>query len=107
MQQEIDIQEARKIQKQFRMLALVTLLTLIIGTVFMHHIEKLGWIDSMYFSVVSLTTVGYGDIVPTTSTGKLFVIFYLIVGVGIIAAFVSNLLKSVVARRVIKKNNRK
>ena len=42
--------------------------------------------DSFWWSIVTLTTVGYGDVVPITIGGKLFTMFFLILGVGIIAA---------------------
>jgi len=51
-------------------------------------LEGWNWIDCLYFSVVTITTVGYGDIAPTTSAGKIFTIFYIIVGLGIILNFI-------------------
>ena len=39
-----------------------TLLTIGVGSVFYHFIENWSWIDSIYFSVITLTTVGYGDL---------------------------------------------
>ncbi len=74
------------------------------GTVFYHHFEKLKWLDSVYFCVVTLTTVGYGDITPKTDIGKLFTIFYILIGVGIIASSVSYLLRNRVQKRLSKKN---
>jgi len=100
---EMNIEQARKIRRNFKLLALATLAVVAIGAIFMHFQEKLSWVNSIYFSVVSLTTVGYGDIVPTTDPGKIFVCFYLLAGIGIIAAFASNLIKNAVAKRVIKK----
>ena len=101
----ISIEEARKIRTQFRILAAVTLLTILGGTVAMMHLEDLSLIDGFYFSIVALTTVGFGDLTPVTDGGKLFVAFYLIIGIGIVAAFINNLLRSALARRVI--NNSK
>ena len=43
-------------------------------------------IDSLYFSVVTFTTVGYGDLCPSTDAGKLFTIFYSFAGISIIGA---------------------
>jgi hypothetical protein len=40
--------------------------------------------DSIYFSVVTFTTVGYGDIRPATQGGKLFSCFFAFMGIGII-----------------------
>ncbi|MEE2700360.1 MAG: ion transporter [Bacteroidota bacterium] len=40
---------------------------------------------SIYWAVVTLTTVGYGDIVPYTTLGKLLASFIMILGYGIIA----------------------
>ena len=103
MQEKPTKAEAIKIRRSFQILTAAAVFMLTLGTVVMHFVEKLTWVDSLYFSVVSLTTVGYGDLTPTTDGGKLFVSFYLLTGIGIIAAFASTLLRNAVARRVIKK----
>lgn len=58
------------------------------GTVAYRFIEGWSWIDCVYFSVVTLTTVGYGDFAPVTTAGKLFTIFYIIIGIGLILNFI-------------------
>jgi voltage-gated potassium channel Kch len=62
---------------------------LIAGVTFYHHVE--GWkiSDAVYFCVITLTTVGYGDITPKTEIGKWFTTGYLLAGVGIVLAFIA------------------
>ena len=50
-----------------------------------------GWslFDSFYFSVITLPTIGYGDLSPSTTAGKIFTIVYIFVGLGIILGFVN------------------
>lgn len=79
---------------------LVLLSVLSIGAVFYHYVENLSWLDSIYFCVVTLATVGYGDITPQTDAGKIFTIFYILIGVGIIASTVGYLLRYVAAHQV-------
>lgn len=67
----------------------VAVLLILIGSVFYWKVEGWAYIDALYFSVVTLTTVGYGDLTPSTDAGKLFTVVYILVGLGIIAAFVS------------------
>jgi voltage-gated potassium channel len=74
---------------EFRGLAGLVIVTLLAGTLFYSEIEGWNLLDSLYFSVVTLTTVGYGDLSPSTATGKFFTIFYIFVGLGIILAFVN------------------
>lgn len=100
---QMNLKTAREINNKFRLLAAAALAMIMLGTVVMRWLEKLTWIKAFYFSVVSLTTVGYGDIVPTTDGGRLFVSFYILAGIGIIAAFATTLIQNAVAKRVIKK----
>ncbi len=67
--------------------AVVVLLTS--GTVFFHYVEKLRWLDAYYFCVVTLSTVGYGDIVPKTDLGKFGDTIYIMLGVGVLTTFIS------------------
>lgn len=60
---------------------------LMLGTIVYHYAEGWTWIDALYFSVISLTTVGYGDLSPTTIFTKLFTIFYVLNGVGVLVGF--------------------
>jgi len=56
----------------------------IIGGAFAYqYIESWTLLNSFYFVVATVTTIGYGDIVPKTSIGKVFTMFYSFFGVGI------------------------
>jgi hypothetical protein len=66
------------------LLAVVAILA--VGCVFYSLVEGWSLLDSLYFCVVSLTTVGYGDPAPETAAGKLFTVFYLLSGVALLAA---------------------
>jgi len=74
---------------EFRGLLLFVAGILATGTVFYHGLEKWGWLDSFYFSVTTLTTVGYGDFSPQTTGGKIFTIVYIFMGVGVILGFIN------------------
>src|SRR3989338_6269791 len=52
------------------------------GMVTYHYIEGWRYIDSLYFSAATMTTVGYGDITPQTDVGKLLTVVYVFTGVG-------------------------
>jgi hypothetical protein len=68
-------------------------LTIAVGTIVYTVLEGWSPVDALYFSVVTLATVGFGDLTPTTDAAKLFTVGYILAGVGIIAAFASELAK--------------
>jgi len=80
-------------EPETKILVIAALVVILIGTGAFVLIE--GWtvIEAMYFCVVTLATVGYGDLHPTTDLGRLFTIGYIIIGVGIIGLFISQLAK--------------
>lgn len=94
--------EASSVRKQFRLVGGFALAVLIFGAVFYHFTEKLGWVDAFYFCTITLTTVGYGDIVPHTDPGKIFTIFYVLTGIGIIGTFANLFIKNTGIRRQLK-----
>jgi len=55
----------------------------IVGMVGFHLVTGSRWLDCLYMAVITLTTVGYGEVIPLDDSGRVFVIVYLIVGFGI------------------------
>ena len=75
--------------KEYHQLLGITLIILALGTISYHYLEGWSWIDALYFSFITLTTIGYGDFSPQTTAGKLFTIAYVILGIGIILGFIN------------------
>ncbi len=69
------------LDKRTRRIFLYAFLMIFVGGAVYHWLEGWSWIDSFYFVVVTLTTIGYGDFVPTTPFTKLITIFYGLNGV--------------------------
>ncbi len=73
-----------------RLLSLLLTVVFIIvgGTVFFHHVEGWSWLDSYFFTVVTLSTVGYGELVPQTAIGRIGTTVFILLGLGIFAVAV-------------------
>jgi voltage-gated potassium channel len=82
----------------------IFILTISIGTAFYYYVEQWRFIDSLYFSVSALTTVGFGDFHPTTDMSKLFTIIYELIGIGIVLGFIDAI--SHYTKRAGRKNDR-
>lgn len=76
---------------QFRTLAILLLSLLTVGTVFYHYTEQWGVLDCLYFCVMTISTVGYGDLTPTGAISKAFTICFTLLGIGLFASFVAKL----------------
>jgi len=74
---------------RYRNLLMTSTVILIIGTIVYHELEGWTWLDSLYFSVITLTTIGFGDFAPETVGGKIFTMFYIVIGLGMILGFIN------------------
>ena len=91
--------DAWRSDEAFRVLLALVVSLLVSGTTFFSLVENWSVVDAFYFSVTTLTTVGFGDPAPTTTLGKLFTVVYIFVGLGVIGGFINVLAKHTFARR--------
>lgn len=82
----------RDIKKELLIFSLLALFMLYISAVGIYHFENpvqpekfTDIFHSMWWSVATLTTVGYGDIYPITAGGKIFAGFIVFLGLGLVA----------------------
>jgi len=69
------------------------------GTAGFKVLEDKSWVDSFYFIVVTMATVGYGDVHPVTTGGKFFAIFLIILGVSTFLGVFANSAELILSRR--------
>ena len=55
------------------------------GTIFFKLVEAWSWVDAYYFTVVTISTVGYGDVTPVTDLGKIGATILIFAGLGVFA----------------------
>lgn len=88
-----------KSDEEFRVL-LVLLLTLLAGsTYFYWSVEGWSVIDALYFSVMTMSTIGYGDFSPSTDLSKLFTIIYAMLSIGIFASVVTKIVAVILKKK--------
>ena len=74
---------------RLRLALVLTLVSLGAGLAGFRLLEHLSWIDSFYMTVITVSTVGYGEVQPFSEAGRLFVSFYILYNLLVIAYLVS------------------
>lgn len=77
--------------RNLRVIALLLLLVVAIGTAGFHFIEGWSWFDGFYMVVTTLTTIGYQEVHPLSHAGRIFNIFIILCGVSLLALAVGAL----------------
>lgn len=72
---------------------------LIVGMIGLMLTEQLSPLDAFYFLIVTIATVGYGDISPHTPAGKILVMVIIITGVGCFIGVAANSIESMIDER--------
>jgi voltage-gated potassium channel len=82
-----------------RALPLVAGLLVLSGTLFYWRFEDWSLLDAFYFCIVTLTTVGFGDLSPTTDATKIFTIVYILTGFGVLVALLTSVAQQYVRQK--------
>ncbi|MEL7212088.1 MAG: potassium channel family protein [Pseudomonadota bacterium] len=77
------------------------------GTLFFRWAEGWSWVDAYFFTVVTLSTVGYGSLVPATVIGKIGTTIFIITGLGVFALAISHFGQLALHRRFRQRNRNK
>jgi hypothetical protein len=77
----------------YRMALAGALALLATATIVYHVFEDWSWVDSFYFSAIAATTVGFGDLSPTTDFTKLFTVGYVFLGISLIGVVLNERLR--------------
>ena len=89
----------KSISFRFRIYLVILAIVLILGMIGLMVIEGFSPLDAFYFIIVTISTVGFGDIHPVTPLGKVLVIVIIIAGVGCFLGVVANAIEYMIETR--------
>jgi voltage-gated potassium channel len=69
---------------------------LVAGVVGYMCFENISFVDALYMTVITISTVGYGDMVPIHTSGKIFTVFMVLGGVGYVMYMFSKIMETVI-----------
>lgn len=84
-------------QEHFRGTLALAVIVLACGTLFYWNVEGWSVVDALYFSAATAATVGYGDLAPQTTGGKLFAVVYMFISIGVFVALFSQIARTLIA----------
>ena len=89
-------------------------LAIIIGTFLMYNLESRAentqmktLLDALWWCIATVTTVGYGDVVPVTSLGRIMAIIYMFFGITLIAVLLAVISNNFYRKRIDKQESEK
>jgi hypothetical protein len=100
--------DGSKLEVKYQIISAVGALIfmLALGTVTFHYLEDWSWASSFYFTVVSLTTVGYGDLAPTTDATRVFTALFILGGVAVVVSAIGVIGNNYLANRGFRAKKR-
>jgi len=89
----------KNIKSRLKIYLIIFIMVIVLGTIGMMTIENKSLIDSLYFVIVTMATVGYGDVCPVTTIGKIFTLFIIVTGVGTFLGVIANFTEIILEKR--------
>lgn len=81
---------------RIRIVLMAVLGAIALGTVVFHLLEGWSILDSLYVTVQTVTTVGFGDLTPHTALGRAFATVFMMLGVGVVLYALTSTVQSIV-----------
>ncbi len=78
--------------------AILVLLLTMVGTAGFMYFEKFSFLDALFMTVISMSTVGYGTIHPLSPWGKIFSMIFILVSLGVVGYFISQITQNFLKR---------
>ncbi|MFC1886492.1 potassium channel family protein [Thermodesulfobacteriota bacterium] len=93
--------------KIVRVVLVILLVVLIGSSTFVFFEKKISFIDAVWWSVVTLTTVGYGDISPTTTGGRIVAIAVMLLGIGFLGVITASIASLFIENKLLENKGMK
>lgn len=74
---------------KYKNVLLLTVIVIFIGAGCFSIVERIPFSDALWYSIVTVTTVGYGDIIPTSILGRLIGGIIMLSGIGAVGSLIS------------------
>ena len=86
--------------KKFFIPLIVIPSVVLVGTIGFSYLDGMGIVDALYLTVITITTVGYGDVVPLSAASKIFASILSIFGIGAFLTMIPFLIFSLIERSI-------
>jgi voltage-gated potassium channel len=73
------------------------------GTLGYHYSQNYDWVDAVYMTIITVTTVGFGEVLPLDNTGKLITISLILTSIVIYGYAITVITEYVVGENIFKK----
>ena len=88
-------------KRKLKFIIYAFVLLLVIGVIGYMNLLKVGFVDALYMTVITISTVGFSEVGVTTSQSKLFSVFMIFLGVGVVGYAFTNIVAMLVEGRLI------
>jgi len=86
---------------------LVVLFIIFLGTIGYMLIENWSFLDALYMTIITITTIGFGEVRPLNVGGRVFTMFFSIIGIVIITTFISVISSFIIQTKIVENYRRR
>ncbi len=75
----------------FKYMLMLSLVSIVVGALAITFFENMKFSDGLWWAFVTTTTVGYGDLSPNTTAGRVIAVFLMLIGIGLVSSLTSTI----------------